>query len=364
VTEGGHASDDAHWPCGVFRVLNNLRDNLRRHCEAFEGMSVVETHNLTKIYQDRQIALNGVSLRVEPGTVWGLLGANGAGKTTLIRLILGLHRPSAGWVEVFGQNMTPNAARLRARMGYLPTAPRFPARMTPITYLNHVGKLFGIGSELRQPRLGALIRAVGLLGASSQPIATLSAGMLNRLGIAASLINEPELLIWDEPTYGLDPEARRHTIELIKELARERTLILSSHLLHDVDELCDHAAVLSQGQLIFQGTIAELRGKMRRSRYELHLDGKPRAIESLRGAIEQLPCVDSAITRGQKIELHLADAKELAAALAEVLLHISEAGVRLVSVQTPGHPTEEAFLELVESDQARGFARATDTQAA
>src|SRR5262245_33068703 len=94
---------------------------------------VVETHRLTKIYQNRQIALNDVTLRIEPGTVLGLLGPNGAGKTTLVRLILGLHRPTAGWVKVFGKKMSPNAANLRRRIGYIPTNPRFPTGMTPIT---------------------------------------------------------------------------------------------------------------------------------------------------------------------------------------------------------------------------------------
>jgi ABC-2 type transport system ATP-binding protein len=327
-------------------------------------MSAVETHNLTKIYQNRHIALNGVSLCVDPGTVLGLLGPNGAGKTTLIRLVLGLHRPSAGWVEVFGRTMTPNSASLRCRIGYLPTSPRFPPQMTPITYLDHVGKLFGLPSELRKPRLAALIRAVDLLGASSQRLAGLSTGMLTRLAIAASLINEPELLIWDEPTYGLDPEARRSTINLMKELARERTLILSSHVLQDVDEVCDRAAVLNQGQLIFQGTMSELKGRLRRNHFELQLDGKPKAVEAARAAVAKLAGVRSATASGQRIELRLADAKDVAGPLAEVLMTISEAGAGLVSIQPAGDPTEEAFLELVESDQARGFSRATDSQAA
>jgi ABC-2 type transport system ATP-binding protein len=327
-------------------------------------MSAVATQNLTKIYQDQHIALNGVSITVEPGCVVGLLGPNGAGKTTLIRLVLGLHRPSAGCVEVFGKRMTPNAAGLRCRIGYLPTGPRFPPQMTAITYLDFVGKLFGLPLQVRKPRLASLIRAVDLLGASSQKLVGLSTGMLTRLGIAASLMNEPEVLIWDEPTYGLDPEARRHTIDLMKELARERTLILSSHVLHDVDEVCDHAIVLNQGQLIFEGTMAELKGKLRRNHYELQLDGKPKAVEALRANLAKLSTVRAATASGTRIELELADGKDVAGPLAEVFMTISESGLGLVAVATKGHQTEEAFLELVESDQARGFARATDSKAA
>ena len=234
-----------------------------------DRMSAVETHNLTKIYDNRQIALNGLDISLERGSITGLLGPNGAGKTTLLRLILGLHRPSAGWVRVFGHRMTANAASLRCRLGYLPTAPKFPPQMTPISYLDFVGKLFGLPLQTRKPRLASLLRAVDMLGVSSQKLLGLSTGMLTRLGIAASLMNDPEMLIWDEPTYGLDPEARRQTVELMKQLAKERTLVLSSHVLGDVDEVCEHAIVLNQGQLIFQGSMAELKGRMRRNHFDL-----------------------------------------------------------------------------------------------
>src|SRR5437879_7381349 len=179
---------------------------------------VVETYKLTKIYQNRNIAINDVSLTIEPGHVLGLLGPNGAGKTTLLRLILGLHRPTAGTVKVFGRRMTPNAADLRRRIGYIPTNPQFPKGMTPITYLDYMARLFGLPADVRKPRLASLIRAVDLLAVSGQSIAGFSNGMTARLAVATSLINEPDLLIWDEPTHGLDPEARRSMLELIQEL--------------------------------------------------------------------------------------------------------------------------------------------------
>src|SRR3954470_18427691 len=114
---------------------------------------VVETYKLTKIYQNRQIALNDVTLRLEPGCVLGLLGHNGAGKTTLLRLILGLHRPTAGYVKCFGDTMCPNAANLRCRIGYIPTNPQFPRGMTPITSLDYTPRLFGLPAQVRKPRL-------------------------------------------------------------------------------------------------------------------------------------------------------------------------------------------------------------------
>ena len=117
---------------------------------------VVETFKLTKIYQNRQIALNDVTLRIEPGCVLGLLGPNGAGKTTLLRLILGLHRPTAGWVKLFSRTMTTNAASLRCRIGYIPTNPQFPRGMTPISYLDYIARLFGIPGDIRKPRIKSI----------------------------------------------------------------------------------------------------------------------------------------------------------------------------------------------------------------
>src|SRR5256885_14876231 len=145
---------------------------------------IVETFKLTKIYQNRQIALNDVTLRIEPGCVLGLLGPNGAGKTTFLRLVLGLHRPTAGWVKVFGKYMHPNAADLRRRIGYIPTNPQFPRGMSPITYLEYMARLFGLPKDVRKPRLASLIRAVDLLAVSGDSIAGFSNGMTRRLAVS------------------------------------------------------------------------------------------------------------------------------------------------------------------------------------
>lgn len=319
---------------------------------------VVESFKLTKIYQNRQIALNDATLRLEPGCVLGLLGANGAGKTTLLRLILGLHRPTAGWVKVFGKVMTPNAAALRRRIGYIPTNPQFPRGMTPITYLDYIARLFGIPGDLRKPRLASLIRAVDLLNVSGDPIAGFSNGMTARLAVATSLINEPELLIWDEPTHGLDPEARRSMLELIKGLAREKTLIVSSHNLSDIDEVCNHAAVLSQGHLIYFGSLQDLKGRMRRNHYELDLEGDQKTIAKVTGIIKGFAEFKSVSMRQRRLELRMAEEANSASALANVFMTLADNKLTLVSVRSVGQQTEQAFLDLVEKEEARGFARA------
>lgn len=319
---------------------------------------VVETYKLTKIYQNRQIALNDVTLRLEPGCVLGLLGHNGAGKTTLLRVILGLHRPTAGWVKVFGQKMTPNAAGLRCKVGYIPTNPQFPRGMTPITYLDYIARLFGIPAQARKPRLASLIRAVDLLNVSGDAIDGFSNGMTARLAVATSLINDPDLLIWDEPTHGLDPEARRSMLELIKTLARDKTLIVSSHNLSDIDEVCNHAAVLSRGHLIYFGSLQDLKGRMRRNHYELDLEGDQKAVAKALQAIKSLSEFKVVNLRHRRLELLLTDEAASTSALANVFMTLADNKVGLVSIRSVGQQTEQAFLDLVEKEEAKGFSRA------
>jgi ABC-2 type transport system ATP-binding protein len=325
---------------------------------------VVETLKLTKIYQNRQIALNDVTLKIEPGCVLGLLGPNGAGKTTLLRLVLGLHRPTAGWVKVFGRKMTPNAAELRRRIGYIPTNPQFPRGMTPISYLDYMARLFGLPADVRKPRLASLIRAVDLLAASGDPIAAFSNGMTARLAVATSLINEPDLLIWDEPTHGLDPEARRSMLELIKDLSREKTLIVSSHNLSDIDEVCNHAAVLSRGQMIYCGSLQDLKGRMRRNHYELDLEGDQKAISKAAQVLKNMQEFKSVTVRQRRLELYMNEEVNNTGALANVFMTLSDNKVSLVSIRSVGQQTEQAFLDLVEKEESRGFARAWQTDEA
>lgn len=318
---------------------------------------VVATEHLTKIYQNRQIALNDVSLTIEPGCVLGLLGPNGAGKTTFLRLVLGLHRPTAGRVKVFGRYMTANAATLRRRIGYIPTNPQFPRGMTPITYLDYMGRLFGLPLHIRKPRLAALIRAVDLLGHAGADLGQFSAGMVARLAVAASLINEPDLLIWDEPTHGLDIEARRSMLELIKSLAHEKTLIICSHNLSDVDEVCNHAAVLSQGQLIFQGSLQDLKGRIRKNHYELDLEGDQKTISRCVQQIKSFNDVKQVILRQRRMEVMLNEETLNSAVLQKVFSVLNENKISLVSIRSVGQQTEQAYLDLVEKEESRGFTR-------
>ncbi len=320
-------------------------------------MPLIETHALTKIYHRRLIAVNGVSLRVATGSVFGLLGPNGAGKTTIIKLLLGLHRPTAGRVAVFGEPMTPNAAHLRQRIGYLPTNAKLPPKMTPLSYLDLIGKLFGLPNDVRKPRLASLIRAVGLLPAQSQAIRSFSTGMTTRLGIAASLINDPDLLIWDEPTAGLDPAGRKYALDLIRELGRTKTVIVSSHILSDVDRVCDHVGVLYEGKLIFQGPVSQFKQTTGRNSVELEIEGDAPTLSQLSDRLREMPEVVDFQQRGTWWKVHFPPSDRLAKPLGKLLLTATELGVEVVNVVTTREQTEEAFIRLLEADQADGFTR-------
>ena len=260
--------------------------------------------------------------------------------------------------------MTPNSAQLRRKIGYIPTNPQFPKGMTPITYLDYMARLFGLPEDVRKPRLASLIRAVDLLGASGNPISGFSNGMTARLAVAASLINEPDLLIWDEPTHGLDPEARRSMLELIKSLSKEKTLIVSSHNLSDIDEVCDHAAVLSHGQLIFYGSLQDLKGRMRKNHYELDLEGDQKSITKAVQTIKTLNEFKTVALKQKKLEIYLNDDVVASTALANLFMTLTDSKINLLSIKSIGQQTEEAFLDLVEQEESRGFARIYKQEAA
>ncbi len=321
-------------------------------------MDVIRTHNLTKIYQNRVIAVSGVNLTVKEGWVFGLLGPNGAGKTTLLKMVLGLQLPTAGRVEVFGEVMTPNAAHLRQRIGYLPTNPKFPPNMTPITYLDFVGQLFGLPKEVRKPRLAALLRAVDLLPAQSQPIRSFSTGMTTRLGIAAALMNDPDLLLLDEPTAGLDPAGRKYTLDLIRALGQTKTIVIASHILSDIDRVCDHVGIIHEGKLIFQGPMRLFRQSVGRNRVEIELGGKETALSALFARMEQMPEIESFDRNGSWLTVSFSNANGFAASLGKLLLAASELGVEVFSVASLRGQAEEAFIHLLEVDQSHGFTRA------
>ena len=317
----------------------------------------IRTEHLTKIYANRLIAVNDMDLEVPRGSVFGLLGPNGAGKTTTLKLLLGLQRPSAGRAEVFGRPCGPNAVAVRSMIGYLPTHPRLPGNLRPTEYLDLLGQICRLPREIRRPRLASLLRAVGLLGASSQRIETFSTGMTTRLGIAASLVGDPPLLIWDEPTAGLDPSARRFTLDLIRELGKSRTVLVATHILNDIDQVCNHVGVMHEGRMIFTGTMQDMKRRLQTDDFSLDLEGTGDDVRQLAQQLHGLDGVAAVVLGSHRLVVRVADGRSRAAALADVLKTIESSQLSLQAIQSGHNETENAYLQLLQEDQAHGFHR-------
>ncbi len=317
----------------------------------------IRTEHLTKIYSQRLIAVNDMNLKVPKGSVFGLLGPNGAGKTTTLRLLLGLQRPTAGRAEVFGRLCGPNAVGVRSQIGYLPTNPRLPGNLRPIEYLDLLGKLSRLPHQVRKPRISALLRAVGLLSATEQRIQTFSTGMCTRLGLAASLVADPPLLLWDEPTAGLDPTARRFTLDLIRELGKTKTVVVATHILSDIDQICDHLGVMHEGRMIFTGSMQDMKKRLRRDGFSLELEGDADSIRHLANEVNNLEGIDAHLGAGQTLLVRINNERGRSRALAEVLKLIDAGNLSLQAVHSGQNATENAYLQLLQEEEAHGFHR-------
>ena len=219
-------------------------------------MSVIETHELRKTY-GRIEALKGVSLKVEKGQIYGLLGQNGAGKTTLIKVLLGIVKKTAGEASLLGEQA--GTAAVRKRVGYLPEDHQFPGYHTGQSLMEFYGTLYGVPAARQREMIPKTLELVGIAGRAKSKIKTYSKGMKQRLGIAQALLHDPDLIILDEPTDGVDPLGRREIRELMGRLKEQgHTIFLNSHLLGEVELICDRVAILQQGKLVREGTIKEL----------------------------------------------------------------------------------------------------------
>jgi ABC-2 type transport system ATP-binding protein len=219
-------------------------------------VSIIETRNLVKHY-GRITAVQDVSLQVHPGEIFGLLGQNGAGKTTLIKILLGLTRPTEG--EAYLLNQPAGTSAVRKNIGYLPEDHRFPDYHTGASLLDFYGALLEMPRARRRQRIPELLTLVGLSGRKNYKIRTYSKGMKQRLGIAQALLQDPALLFLDEPTDGVDPVGRREIRDLLLRLRDQgKTIFVNSHLLSEVELICDRVAILRRGELIREGSVEQL----------------------------------------------------------------------------------------------------------
>ena len=310
--------------------------------------AVVEIENLTKDYEvgfwrKRKVrALDGLTLQVEGGEIFGFLGANGAGKTTMLKLLMRLIYPTAGRAHILGRDI--NDVAMHARIGYLPENPYFYDYLTARELLNYCAELFGYDRRERARRTEELLSRVHLDEKSwDKQLRKYSKGMLQRVGLAQALVNDPEIVFLDEPMSGLDPIGRREVRDLIAGLrAKGTTVFMCSHILSDIEVLCDRVAILSRGRSAETGRLEELRERVAGDGHRIEIMVAGADAEKLSSVFPALEGAQITSTAGGA-RIELADERDVDAALAA----LRRTGGRLISVQPVRQSLEELFVREV-----------------
>jgi ABC-2 type transport system ATP-binding protein len=324
--------------------------------------SPIAVEKLSKTYVEgilrrkRQQALKEVTLEVRPGEIFGLLGANGAGKTTFIKILLGIIRKTSGSASLLG--LPAGSRRSRQRVGYLPENLRVPRHLTGLTALEYYGQLSGLPMRVIRQRRMPLLELVGIAPRARDSVRTYSKGMLQRLGLAQALLHDPELLIMDEPTDGLDPLARSQVRALLVDLKRQgKTIFLNSHILQEVQLVCDRVAILDKGVLRRVGSVSELttdptliqRVGVNGDAIELHVElagDSHRARQAIGGfRVAQFHSVDS---QRHQLVMHVTSQEEVD----RLIDQLRAAQVSIVNLARRRATLEDAFLEIVQAAAA------------
>ena len=304
----------------------------------------LRVRDLVKVYGKRPWsagfrALNGVDLEVGPGVVFGLLGPNGAGKTTLAKILLGLVRGHEGTAELFGEPV--GRAAPRARVGYLPEAHRLPGYLTGWQVLDLFGRLCGADSALLERRIPELLERVGMADSAHRKVREYSKGMQQRVGLAQAMVHEPDLLILDEPTDGVDPVGRAAIRDVVLELKRRGTTIfINSHLLMEVEQICDRVVIMDKGRILREGSIADLTPDTGVVRFDL--EPVPDDLEAL------LDGLGRGLARKERGFEFSASHQEVDAAVDRLRAR----GVSIRALKQGRLNLEQAFIDLVRKEQA------------
>lgn len=297
---------------------------------------LVEATGLTKRYGSRITAVDALDLNVHRGEVYGLLGPNGAGKTTTLKMLLGLIRPTSGVARVLGEE--PGTPSALARVGALVESPAFYPYLSGRDNLAGMARLSGVHAS--KSRVEEALEQVGLTSRAGDRFKKYSTGMKQRLGVAAALVKDPELLILDEPTNGLDPKGIAEMRDLIRSLGwGERTVLLSSHMMGEVERICDRVGVIRSGRLVAEGPVAELRGQ----------GGLLVKAEPLERAAEVAASI--AGVEGVEVEDGMLRLVVDPGRASEIARELVSAGVEVIELRPAQHSLEEAFFQLTEEKE-------------
>jgi len=310
-----------------------------------EGIAI-RCKGLSKTY-GQVVALQDLDLAVEVGTVFGFLGPNGAGKTTTIRLLVGLARPTRGRGWVAGHEVTADGKAARQLIGYLPEEPAFYPWMTGAEFLDYVGRLFGLSGTERRKRVDELLDLTGLREAGRRRIGGYSRGMRQRLGVAQALINRPSVLILDEPASALDPQGRRDVLTLIEQLREKATVFMSTHILSDVERVCDRVAIIDRGRLVVEADREGLQDRYAPPVFELAWDegdNEQTQVMDFVRLLEGVAWVSQVERQSRALRVHVSDRAQ---ARRELLSLVTQSEIVLGRYELVRPTLEDVFLRLV-----------------
>jgi len=307
---------------------------------------VITVSNLTKFYGDFK-ALDSVSFTVDKGWVYGYLGPNGAGKTTTIRTMLGLLKPDEGEVQITGINPTEDPVQALQSLGYAPELPTLQTFFTGEQLLDFMGKMFGLATQARKESVKQLLDLVGLKEWGNKKIGKYSKGMVQRLSVALALINDPMVLIMDEPTIGMDPEATAHFRNLFTNLSKQgKTVFISSHLLDEVQRICTHVGMINKGRMVFDGQISQvLEAFTQQWVIEAELE---KVTPKLISGLKKLGYVQDVKTEGNKLMIELKEKKDFRGEISSEIF--KRKGV-LLSLNLHKITLEDAYLRALRGGQ-------------
>jgi ABC-2 type transport system ATP-binding protein len=304
----------------------------------------IEVFDLTKVYRSegKEIrAVDNLNLNVEKGSIFGLLGPNGAGKTTLIMMLTGLTLPTSGSGKVLGHDIVKESLQIRKKVGLLPEGFGFYDHLTAEENLNYVAALNDIPKDERKKRIEDALASVGLLEVKDRKFGGYSRGMRQKLGIAQALLKNPELLILDEPTAGVDPEGARAIRELVLKLNREgKTIMLSTHLLFEVGPICDSIAIINCGRLVLQGKVRDLLEKlMAEEGYRIKIEGSGE-VGAFAEALSSLDGVKSVRLEGKAV--HVLAVKDVRADIGKLS---SKYNIEIITLELQQPSLEDLFIK-------------------
>ena len=302
----------------------------------------IETDNLTKNYGSLT-AVNKLNLKVQKNSIHGFLGPNGAGKTTTIKILIGLLEPSEGSAKVLGKEVHVDNADSRLRIGYMPELPRFPKHLKGAELLDVYGRMYGMTRKQLSEQIPKLINLVGLKGREKDFVGKYSKGMQQRIGIAQALLNDPDLVILDEPSIGLDPVGMVEVRELVKEISRQgRTVFLSSHLLFEVEQICDHVTIINKGTMLTSDTL-ETVSNMLAGPAMIHLEVY-NLNDSVVSAVKALPFISEVYRDGAKLSVKVTSHEDVRA---KVSKEVTGAGGVIVGMSQKTSSLEDVFIQLI-----------------